>query len=98
MAVARSDAEVTPTPDAAMAERPGRGARADWGWAPGRWRALWRSPAALVGLGLVGLHVLLALAGPVLAPYPATEFHPDDALQAPPGGTGWARISSAAIC
>jgi len=74
---------MTAAPDAALVTHQGDGADGVGGWVPDRWRALWRSPAALVGLGLVGLHVLLAVAGPLLAPYPPTEFHPDDTLQAP---------------
>jgi len=83
MLVSRSDT-VSPS-----AQGPGAASRtegstpAGWAWRLGPWSELWRSPAALIGAALVGLHLLLALAGPVLAPYAPTEFHPDDTLRAP---------------
>jgi peptide/nickel transport system permease protein len=52
-----------------------------WRWKT--WASLSRSPAALVGGALVGLHLVLAIAGPALVPYAPTEFHPDDPLRAP---------------
>jgi peptide/nickel transport system permease protein len=53
------------------------------GWVRRLGSELRRSPAAMVGAALVGLHLLLALAGPALAPYSPTEFHPEDTLQGP---------------
>jgi peptide/nickel transport system permease protein len=43
------------------------------------------SPAAIVGLAIVAIYVVAALIGPLLAPYPHTEFHLKDALQPPSG-------------
>jgi len=40
-------------------------------------------PTALVGLIILGVYVLTAFLGPLLAPYPYTEFHISDALQPP---------------
>lgn len=56
--------------------------------APARLAPAWasrfaRSPVALVGAALLGLHLLLALVGPVVAPYPYSEFHMADRLQGP---------------
>lgn len=41
------------------------------------------SKVAIAGAALVSLHILLALIGPWLAPYSATEFHLTDKLQGP---------------
>lgn len=46
------------------------------------------TPSGRIGLPLVLLHVVLALAGPLLAPFPATEFHLGDRF-ASPGATYW---------
>ncbi len=54
------------------------------GW--GGWaflRALLSRPVTAAGLALVTLHVMLAIVGPALAPYPATEFHIEHKLQPP---------------
>ncbi len=42
-----------------------------------------RTPAGRIGLPIVLLHLTLALIGPLLAPYPATEFHVEHQLEAP---------------
>ena len=41
------------------------------------------SPTAVVGGSILCLHLLIALVGPLVAPYPFTEFHIADRLQAP---------------
>jgi peptide/nickel transport system permease protein len=41
------------------------------------------TPSGRIGLPLVALHVVLALIGPWLAPYPPSEFHLADRFQAP---------------
>lgn len=46
-------------------------------------RSFAASPAGIAGALMVGLHVLAAVAAPLLAPFPPTEFHLEDALQAP---------------
>jgi peptide/nickel transport system permease protein len=46
-------------------------------------RGLLSRPVSAVGLALVVMHLFLAIAGPALAPFPATEFHINDRLQAP---------------
>jgi peptide/nickel transport system permease protein len=52
-----------------------------------RWLAWMRSfaaaPAGVLGALLVGLHVIAAMGAPYLAPFPPTEFHLEDVLQAP---------------
>jgi peptide/nickel transport system permease protein len=45
--------------------------------------ALLGQPATAVGLALVLAHLAMALVGPLLAPYPATEFHMADRLRPP---------------
>lgn len=52
-------------------------------------RSLTRSTPAMVGLGLVALHVLLALLAPLLTPYSPTANTPDQALLGP-GSDHWA--------
>jgi len=54
------------------------------------WRSLvnlfwlaFRTPAGRIGLPIVLLYLILALIGPWLAPYPATDFHVDHQLEAP---------------
>ncbi|MFC1953365.1 ABC transporter permease [Chloroflexota bacterium] len=42
-----------------------------------------RTPAGRIGLPIVLLYVMLALIGPVLAPYPATDFHVANQLEGP---------------
>lgn len=42
-----------------------------------------RTPAGRIGLPIVLLHLTLALIGPWLAPYPATEFHVEYQLEGP---------------
>lgn len=44
---------------------------------------LTESPTLLIGAGLLAIYVTLALIGPLLAPYSATEFHLADKLQGP---------------
>lgn len=58
-----------------------RGVRREVGYA-------WATPAGRIGLPLVLLHVVLAVAGPLLAPFPATEFHLLDRFSGPTG-TYW---------
>ncbi|MBI2941492.1 MAG: ABC transporter permease, partial [Chloroflexi bacterium] len=41
------------------------------------------SPTALLGAAILATQVLLAFFGPLLAPYPSTEFHLADKLQGP---------------
>ena len=41
------------------------------------------SPTLLIGLIIVGMYLFLALFGPLLAPYPYTEFHLDATLSPP---------------
>jgi len=48
-----------------------------------QFRLALRTPAGRIGLPLVLLHLLLALIGPWLAPYPATEFHVEHQLEGP---------------
>lgn len=62
------------------AERAGRSASPR---AP-RWMAtLGRSPTARLGALILALHLFLAIFGPTIAPYPATELHIADKLQGP---------------
>jgi len=42
-----------------------------------------RTPAGRIGLPIVLLYVILALIGPLLAPYPATDFHVENQLESP---------------
>src|SRR5579864_6525705 len=60
------------------------------GAATRRWAGLRRaagavrgSKAATVGAVILAVHLLLAVAGPVLAPYPYTAFHLTHMLEAP---------------
>lgn len=46
-------------------------------------RACVSSPTGIAGTIIVGLHVLAALAAPLVAPFSPTEFHVEDALQSP---------------
>lgn len=48
-----------------------------------QFRLALRTPAGRIGLPLVLLHLALALVGPWLAPYPATEFHVEHQLEGP---------------
>lgn len=49
-----------------------------------RWlRRFTRYPTALVGLAVITVYVFTSLFGPLVAPYPYTEFHVEDALQSP---------------
>ena len=49
-----------------------------------RWvRPLLRSSTGTVGLILVGIYILLAIFGPLLAPYPYTDFHLENTLEPP---------------
>lgn len=50
---------------------------------PGWVDRLAHSPTAIVGGSILGLHLLVALVGPLVAPYPFTEFHIADRLQGP---------------
>src|SRR5690606_37301928 len=43
----------------------------------------WATPSGRIGLPLVTLHLVLALAGPLLAPFPASEFHLEDRFSGP---------------
>lgn len=47
-----------------------------------------QSPTALVGLIIVGTYLFTAFFGPLLAPYPYTEFHLSDTLH-PPSAQYW---------
>lgn len=51
--------------------------------APAWVRRLATSPTTLFGAGLLVIYLALALIGPLLAPYPDTEFHLADKLQGP---------------
>jgi peptide/nickel transport system permease protein len=42
-------------------------------------RLAWATRTGRIGLPLVGIHAILALVGPLLAPYPATQFNYDAA-------------------
>src|SRR5947209_5847773 len=44
---------------------------------------LWHSPTAVVGLGVLGVWVVCAVAWPLFAPFDPTQFHIDARLQAP---------------
>lgn len=46
----------------------------------------WATPSGRIGLPLVIFHVVLAVAGPFLAPYPPSEFHLTDRFSAPSTG------------
>jgi peptide/nickel transport system permease protein len=46
-------------------------------------RALFHSPAGIIGTALLAFAALLAIAGPVLAPYDPTQFHASQRLQGP---------------
>lgn len=46
------------------------------------------TPSGRIGLPLVLFHVLLAVAGPLLAPFPSSEFHLADRFSGP-SGTYW---------
>ena len=46
-------------------------------------RLIGRQPLAVVRLVLLSAHLLMAVAGPLVAPYPPTEFHLADKLQLP---------------
>jgi peptide/nickel transport system permease protein len=46
-------------------------------------RSFAAAPAGVLGALLVGLHVIAAMGAPYLAPFPPTEFHLEDVLQAP---------------
>ena len=59
-------------------------------WRRNVWRRLLRvmrllgsQPLAVIGLVILGIHVLMAILGPLVAPYPATDFHLEDKLQGP---------------
>ena len=79
------------------AERPGGASRAaapmpaglDSARSDRRWRsAILGSPTVLVGALILLSHVLIALVGSLIAPYPYTEMHIVDKLQAP-SSTYW---------
>lgn len=65
--------------DLATARPRPRPVLAAWQWLQG----LRRFPTALVGLIIVGAYVFMAFFGPLLAPYPYTEFHLSDTLHPP---------------
>lgn len=46
-------------------------------------RYAWATPSGRIGLPLVLLHLVLAIAGPLLAPYPPSEFHLADRFSGP---------------
>ena len=48
-----------------------------------QFRLALRTPAGRIGLPIVVLHITLALIGPWLAPYPATDFHLEHQLEGP---------------
>jgi peptide/nickel transport system permease protein len=48
----------------------------------------WATPSGRIGLPLVAFHVLLAVAGPFIAPYPPSEFHLADRFSGP-SATFW---------
>jgi len=48
-----------------------------------QFRLALRTPAGRIGLPIVVLHATLALIGPWLAPYPATDFHLEHQLEGP---------------
>ena len=47
------------------------------------WRSLVASPAGIAGVALLALVVILAVAGPFLAPYDPTRFHASARLAGP---------------
>lgn len=51
-------------------------------------RRLSSSPTGMIGLTLVGAHLLAALLAPIIAPFSPTEFHVEDKLL-PPSGQYW---------
>lgn len=53
-----------------------RGARRELAYA-------WSTPSGRIGLPLVSLHLVLALIGPWLAPFPSSEFHLQDRFSGP---------------
>ncbi len=73
----------TPTEQEGAAAAAGRAVR---GLARGMRRELGyalATPAGRIGLPLVVLHIVLALAGPLLAPFPPNEFHLADRFSGP---------------
>jgi peptide/nickel transport system permease protein len=53
-------------------------------WPSGRWLSrLGRAPLALVGLGMLSAWVIVAIAWPLLVPYPPAEIHPAASLRPP---------------
>jgi peptide/nickel transport system permease protein len=81
----------TPTPVAEVAPVRRAAAGSLWrgvGRAAGAVRG---SKAAMLGAGVLTVHMILALFGPAMAPYPYTQFHLGHALEAPshafPAGT-----------
>ncbi len=46
-------------------------------------RLLGSQPLAVIGLVILSIHVLIAILGSFVAPYPATDFHLEDKLQRP---------------
>lgn len=68
-------AGVAPARPAPTRQRWGALRRAAW--------AVWGSKAATVGAALLMVHLVLAVFGPALAPYPYTAFHLTHLLQAP---------------
>ena len=51
-------------------------------------RRLASSPTGMIGVALVGAHLLAALLAPLIAPFSPTEFHVEDKLL-PPSGEYW---------
>lgn len=49
----------------------------------GVWRAFRRSPVAMIGLGLLVLNLVVAIAAPLIAPYDPIEINVGDPLTAP---------------
>lgn len=74
------------TPEATvLASRP---VRRRWQRLLAALRLIGSQPLAVVGLAILAVHLLMAVLGPVVAPYPPTEFHLADKLQ-PPSGQYW---------
>lgn len=80
-------AAVVGTPDADESNDTSEDERV-WVW---RWASAFRSELALllrtssgrIGVPLVALHLFVAIVGPMITPYPHTEFHLEHRLEAP---------------
>jgi peptide/nickel transport system permease protein len=72
-----------------ISERPASRRQAAWGRAYGTWRAFARNRLALVGLTIIALLVLVALAAPWLAPYSPTQGDLANARLLPPSAAHW---------